>query len=257
MESPRSGRDKSRREELLRTWLVKFSANHQAQGREPAVTEETLPIFLSLWAEGFADVPDEQLEQAFILTLQTCKFFPTVADIRGQLDTKRKALAENEVEDVWQRILEYVNEWCHPDGITTFGAVRPVLTSKEDHALRAAGGSGHLWGCPTDKRVWAKKAFVEDYMRQDEVFKAENVLGPGEILRRLTGALPTLPPANPDWEKKYPPPAGPQNLPKLAVVKTPPEPFPVLTEEEWERRKQEQRDKVCEWVATHPEIESK
>jgi hypothetical protein len=184
LESRRSGRDKGRRDELLRTWIVKFSANHQAQGKESPVTEKTLPIFLPLWGEGFSDIPDDLLERAFILTLRASKFFPTVADVRSQIETKKKVVSEQSAEDAWQEILEYVNEWYHPDGLVTFGTVRPQLSPQADHALRAAGGGRYLWGCPTDQAVWAKKAFIEDYMRQSEMPEAERMLGAGEALGR-------------------------------------------------------------------------
>jgi hypothetical protein len=211
---------------VLAGWLRIFSRHYRQE-----LLDDDLPIYADLLSDLSADVLDKACRQA----MKTCRFRPTVADIRGQLDTKRKALGENEAEEVWQEALEYVNEWCHPDGIAPFGAVRPVLSSRVDHALRAAGGGRYLWGCPTEKCVWAKKAFIEDYIRQEEVLEAEKILGPGEILRRLTVGQPMLAPANPDCEKKYTLPETPQIAPKLSVVKR--EPAREMTQEEWDARR--------------------
>jgi hypothetical protein len=256
LESQPSGPDKSRRDDLLRTWLVKFSANHQAQGREPAVTADTLQVFMSLWAEGLADIPTDALEMALRATLQTCKFFPTVADIRAQLDQAKEKGLELEAECAWQHLLKHINEYCGYPRLGENQRPAPQLAPAVEYAARAAGGIPFIERCSEDQLVWCHKDFLAAYKIVHETGKVEHLLGCGEtkdIVRRLTSGPPVLPPINSDWEKKYALPESPQEVAKLAVVKDLPEPYHVPTQEEWDRRKQQQKAAVEEWVRTHPE----
>src|SRR6516225_1206145 len=101
----------SLRSQLISEWLFKFALAFQAQGREPAVTEETAPMIAALWSEGLSDVPTEALEPAFKATLRTSRFFPTVADIRSHVESAE----DSRVEDEWQNVLEYALRYVYPD----------------------------------------------------------------------------------------------------------------------------------------------
>lgn len=196
---------------------MKFSANHQAQGKEPAVTAETLPVFVSLWSEGFSDIPTDALEAAFRSTLCRVRFFPTVADVRAQLEPAHAASYEAE----WQALLDYMREWFHPD-IVFSGT--PSLPPDVDHAARAAGGLRFLFDCPGDKLVWAKKAFIEDLARTRTSGELAGLLPGGSLRAVLQKARTEYAPRlaapseqQPRIEKAAPPAARPATRPLSAA----------------------------------------
>ena len=125
-------------------------------------------MYVTLWLEGFADLPDGLLEVAFKKTLATCKFWPVkIADVREHVERAEDSRAEDE----WQNLLEYVHRHVNPDlAHATFGncglSRAPKLPLDVDHAARAAGGLYFLFGCTTEELQWAKKRFVEDLARQ-------------------------------------------------------------------------------------------
>jgi hypothetical protein len=183
----------SLRSQLISEWLFKFALAFQAQGREPAVTEETAPMMAALWSEGLSDVPTEALEPAFKATLRTSRFFPTVADIRSHVESAE----DSRVEDEWQNVLEYALRYVYPDiGVRGPAPLPPDI----DHAVRAAGGLHYLESCPTDELQWAKKRFIEDLTRQRKRVNIAAYLPESPLGRMLRAnaprvALPSAPPA--------------------------------------------------------------
>lgn len=196
---------------------MKFAVAYPTQGnREPAVTKETAPMLAGLWSESLADVPTEALEPAFRATLQSSKWFPTIADIRSHVENAYDALAEDE----WQNVLEYVRRHFYPDPLETHALAPEVLKERFKnyvpsqagpprlpadiaHAAAAAGGLRYLESCPTDELQWAKKRFVEDLTRQRKSGDIAPLLGDSPLSKLLERtaqrlALPSAsPPASP------------------------------------------------------------
>lgn len=172
-----------------------------------ALDADTLSVYVTLWLEGFADLPNAVLEAALKKTLLTCKFWPVkIADVRTHVESAEDCRAEEE----WHRALAYAREWCHPDGIIAFGATRPILPSDIDHAIRAAGGGRFLWGCSEEQLIWAKKAFLEDLKRQRNAGHIAPLLGPSEFRKVLSEAgkrATLLPSATATEAPAIPPPA--------------------------------------------------
>jgi hypothetical protein len=125
-----------------------------------ALDAGALGLYVTLWTEAFADIPDAVLEAAFKKTLTTCKFWPIkVADVCEHVDTAE----DSQTEEEWQHVIEYARRYVYPDiGVR---APKP-LPPDVDHAARAAGGLYYLESCPTPELQWAKKRFVEDLTRQ-------------------------------------------------------------------------------------------
>ena len=121
------------------------------------MTKETAPLLAGLWAESFAHVPSQVLQAAFMQTLRTCKWFPTVADMLSHIESTENHRAEDE----WQNLLEYCRQHVYPDlGL----AKAPKLPPDVAHAAAAAGGLLYLEPVLTDELQWAKKRFVEDLL---------------------------------------------------------------------------------------------
>ena len=69
-------------------------------------------VLAKLWEASLSQYPDNAVEQAFLLCLQTCKMPPTPADIVAQIETASKAsgVSEYELWDILTRALrETVN----------------------------------------------------------------------------------------------------------------------------------------------------
>ncbi len=65
----------------------------------------------------------------------------------------------------------------------------PKLKPEIDAAARAAGGLLYLESCPTAKLEWAKKSFVEAFLRNRETAEHENLLTGGELGKLLREAV--------------------------------------------------------------------
>ena len=79
-----------------------------------------------------------------------------------------------------------MREWYHPDINLSHRA--PDLPAPVAHAARAAGGFNLIWGCPVTELQWAKKRFIEDYVRIHETRQVEHLLTDGEarsLLRQI------------------------------------------------------------------------
>jgi hypothetical protein len=181
----------SRRSDLISAWIFKFSLACQARGKEHAVSESTAPMLAQVWAEGLSDVPTDALEPAFRETLKTCKWFPTVADIREHIERAK----ESGLEDEWLAVMEAVSRWYYPD----LGWRGPRLPADVDHAARAAGGYAYLESCSEHDLVFAKQRFLEDLARQRKSGSVSQFLPPSPMLRLLkpTAARLSLPASKP------------------------------------------------------------
>ena len=148
----------------------------------------TLAIYETLWLDSFATVTAGRLEAAFRKTIRACKFFPKVADVWEHLDAAQGAAKDEVAERAWQRLLDYIREWIHPD-ISFSG--RPQLNEQIDRAARAAGGLGYLRECSTDALVWAKKEFLAAYQRFDELDESQFLLPDGEMKNLIAAVAET------------------------------------------------------------------
>lgn len=253
MVSLNSAAPHSHRDELLRTWLVKFSANHQAQGKEPAVTEKTLPIFVQLWAEEFSDIPTDALESAFRATIRTIRFFPTIADIRAQIQQADAGGFALEAEQAWEKALDYAREYFIPDQGVKRGA--PPLAPAIEFAVRAAGGLRWLESCPESELQWARKRFIESYTQLHQTGQVEHLLTRPEakrILSSLAAGPRALPAPRVEQDDEPDDPEARANFLKQAeqIAKAP---EIQLSDEELRQRAEDQKRRLAEWLAGRSE----
>jgi hypothetical protein len=236
------------RSRLIREWLVRFGANH----------ERAIAPLIALWEDEFADIRPALLEKAFRQVLRTSRFFPTIADVRAQIDQANASGARLEIEEAWARALDWVQRYFHPDLGVTRGA--PELPAAIQHAVRAAGGMRWLEGCPASELQWAKKRFVEDLARVQETQQSQHLLTRPEarlILSNLTTAEPEHRiHSGPAAEKSLP--VGKPCLEEVRGVLNQVAAAPVtveLTEEELAEWKRREKEKIAAWVAAHPEVQ--
>jgi hypothetical protein len=133
--------------------------------------------------DGFADVEQGRLLAAFVACLRsrTFKSIPGVGDVRQHLAKAEIGAVQFEAEQKWKRLLDFIRCCYSPDlpGCVSRGA--PRITERTDHAIRAAGGLAWLNECDGAALVWCKKAFVEAYIRWNELDKGQFLLPDGPV----------------------------------------------------------------------------
>ena len=162
-----------RRDSLIREWLFRFSVN-----ASEALTPERASALAVLWTEAFADLPDAVLEHAFRKTLNECKFWPKVADVLEHVEHAQTNAAEEEAAQKWTRVLDYIRVFWNPD-IPPKNA--PRITERTRRAINAAGGLAYLADCARESLQWARKRFIEAYIRYGELQQDEYLLPAGEV----------------------------------------------------------------------------
>lgn len=178
---------------VIREWLVRFCTNFDRQ---------LTPGLIALWEEQLHAIEVPHLVRAFQQALDTCTFFPKIADIKGVLAQANAVVETDETEQAWQSVLRKLERFS-PDVDTV-----PAISASIDHAVRAAGGFLELFNMSTEDLQWAKKRFVEHLKNIKRLAEVEeNFLPNGgdmrKILREAAAKMPALPEApDPVAEKK-------------------------------------------------------
>jgi hypothetical protein len=112
-----------------------------------------------------------------------CKFFPTPAEIRGLIDKVNANGIQLQAEEAWQLAIDWVMRHYHPD----IGVSRraPQLDATIERAVRAAGGMNFLYNCSREDLQWAKKRFLEYFVRIHETGQAQHLLTSSEAKNLL------------------------------------------------------------------------
>lgn len=141
----------------------------------------------AVYADALSDLTTEQLHAAFLRASQVCRFFPTPADIRSQVEDAEAKGLQLEAEAAWSRAMDYALNCWHPD--IGFARNAPKLPAKIEHAIRAAGGIRCLHNCPESELHWRKKDFIVDYVRLQELGQEQHLLSDSEaktIIKQLS-----------------------------------------------------------------------
>ena len=124
------------RSRVIREWLVRFGTNH----------ERAIAPLIALWEDELADISPVLLEKTFRQVLRTSRFFPTIAEVRAQIDQANANGLHLEIEEAWSRALDWVQRYFHPDLGVARGA--PELPGAIQHAIRAAADCSGLKAPP-------------------------------------------------------------------------------------------------------------
>jgi hypothetical protein len=238
--------------DVLTRWLTDLARIHSLGRREEVVITEQ---DFALYGDALSDLTPDQLDAAFLRASRVCRFFPTPADIRSQVEDTNLKVSQLEADNAWQRVIEWIQCWYHPDiGVSKRA---PNLKEAVKHAIIAAGGFDYLFNCCGEKEQWAKKRFLESYKNIHELGEVEHLLGDGEakqILKQLASE-----PHKTERKQLTPPPAHAvkENLSDAQVraltdqaLKRPPAPVVEMTTEQEERRIQELRRQAA--LLGHP-----
>jgi len=172
--------------DLINEWLTRFAIN-----ADKTLDAKSRAVYLSTWLEGFADVEPERLKAAFIACLRshTYQTIPTIGDVRQHLQKAESNATNAEAEQAWQRVLEiYRVHWC-PDMPGGFTRGAPALDERTWQAARAAGVFRDHESVEA-LHVWAKKQFLESFIRYGEL-EQEQFLLPDELKNLLADVAET------------------------------------------------------------------
>jgi hypothetical protein len=166
---------------IARQWLVKFGEICQ---------KEVSSALFAIWDEQLRDIAPDLLDRACDKLAKTWQsgFLPTPGNVRAQIAQADAKGLHVEAEEGWHRALRCSKEY--------FGSSRvPDLDPVTDRAARAAGGLSFIESCSSEELVWAKKRFLENYVRLREAGESENLMTNGEA-RKFIRELATLMEAN-------------------------------------------------------------
>ncbi len=161
---------------LVREWLLRFSVEH---GKDVA-------LLLPIWLEAFSDMEPAVLESLFRRALNTCKFFPKISEILGPLETVKQAAPPEEANEAWQTVLTIRRKHYNPDFPRDLTLAVQCLPERIQRAARAAGVFQEVSDLD-DLHIWKKKAFLESYLRWEELENDQFLLPDGEIKDLLAG----------------------------------------------------------------------
>lgn len=224
----------------LAGWLRVFSRVYR---------RDLIPEDATIYAEALSDLSAEQVDAACRKAIQTCKFFPTIAEIRDQLDKAAEKAFELEAQDQWEKALAWVEQNFFPDRGVREGA--PWLPAATMHAVGAAGGIRWIATCPQKELVWCRNHFLAAYKNVHETGQVEHLLSDVAakkfVAKFITPLMPTLKQLPPEPEEPLPPRAEVRKvLDKVAQIPS---------EEEWEAHKRDLKERAAAWIAAHPEVQ--
>ena len=213
---------------------------------------EISSALIAIWDKQLSDLPPEALAAAGDALLKSWRspYLPTPGDVRAQIENAdKKGLALTAATE-WERAVHFAKNVWHPDLGLPPNARRPEPVTW--HALKAAGGLHYLNDCCGEDLQWARKRFVEYFVSAHETKKVEHLLSDDQakkLLARVHGALPlaekkALTPARPQLVEREAPPRGRRDA----------APRVELTPEEWDRRRQLEKDKIGRYLDAHPNL---
>ena len=161
--------------------------------RKDGQAYQLTPVLIRVWCNVFADVPPYQVEAAFNKAERQLKFWPSPAEVFEFISSAENKVGQEQAEQKWQQVREYIRIYYSPDIPPRDHDYEdgrkqnaPRITERTQRAINAAGGLAYLSDCDRESLQWAKKKFIEEYIRWGELKKDENLLPTGEV-RDLLG----------------------------------------------------------------------
>ncbi len=166
----------SQTKKLVAQHLIRLAELIRKDGAPYPLTAQLVDI----WTDVFqrANVEPVQIRAAFQKAEEVCKFWPSPADVLELIAKAGRNAAEAEAGRKWQQVLDYIRIHYNPD-IASKNA--PRITERTHRAISAAGGLAHIADCGLESRQWARKRFIEAYLRWAELQQDEYLLPPGEV----------------------------------------------------------------------------
>jgi hypothetical protein len=185
-------------ERLAREWAVVFAELYRVK------LQDRGPRFVNVWVGALSDLAPEVLDAACKRTIQTCKFFPTPAEIRAHIDRADTNANDASAEKAWQRVLELRRLYWNADMPGGFSRGMPKLDERTAQAARAAGVWREFTAAEFESgalHTWAKKKFVDSFVAWGELKRDEFLLPPGEVRDLIEDTAQKLLPSPTTYEE--------------------------------------------------------
>jgi hypothetical protein len=145
----------------IRENLLKFSSLYN---------REINPVLVPIWLEALRGYSEDVIEAAFAKVRETFSptaacTFPTPAHVMIFVRGAEKENLDDDAETAWKSLLNKIEAHYHPD----LGWKGLRLTSRMDHAARAASGVHYISQCSESDLIWCKKRFIECYLRDEKL----------------------------------------------------------------------------------------
>jgi hypothetical protein len=215
-----------------------------------AVTgKDASAALFEIWDEQLRDIAPNRIALACDRLMKTWRYpnLPTPGDVRAQLEQAEEKAFELEAEREWEKLLAWVRENYFPDTGIRRGA--PQLSAATTHAAHAAGRFSYIERCSQEQLVWCRKTFLAAYKNVHDTGQVEHLLSDGEakrILARLSAPAVLTP-------KQLPPEPEVPLPPRAEVRKVLDRVAQIPSQEEWEARKRDLKQRANAWIAAHPE----
>jgi hypothetical protein len=134
----------------------------------------TVPL-VNLWVDVFmrVRVPAERIKAAFDKAERELTFWPSPAEVLSFLSNAEANRNEEEASQKWQWVRDYIRLHYHPDLGVNRG---PRISERCRRAINAAGGLAYLSECSKENLIFARKRFIESYLRWEELQQDEYLL---------------------------------------------------------------------------------
>jgi hypothetical protein len=166
--------------QLIKDWLVKFSLNANEE-----LDDFVMQGYQQMWEEAFVGLELRALQAAFAKTLRACKFFPKVADILEHVEQAKQNGDEEQAALKWDEVIGKIRRNYHPD---LGGWCGGKIAERTRRAINCAGGMAYLSECVGDNLVFARKRFIESWLRWDELQQDQYLLPEGEFKKLIADA---------------------------------------------------------------------
>ena len=174
-------------EGLVRQRVIRLAELIRKDGAPYRLTSALVNIWVDVFVR--AHVAPERIGAAFDMAEKQLKFWPTPAEVLGFISIAEDNAAEEKAAQKWNEVRQYIREDYHPDLKNHSG--RPI-SERTRRAIKAAGGLAYLSECVADNLVFARKRFIESYLRWDELEQGKFLLPEGEVKRVLSEAAERL-----------------------------------------------------------------
>ena len=167
--------------DFLKSWMQKLAS---------AFNQEMTEARAAIYMEALIDIPVETLDAAFRNALHTCRFFPTIAEIRGFTVKQLEAADLMNAEKAWTTFKSLYGHW-HPD--VGFHGTLPKLDEAGEWAMRQIGGIARFHVSEIADEAFLRRDFIQAYQRYRETggYLAPTREQAAELLAKLcTGELP-------------------------------------------------------------------
>lgn len=158
---------------VVRKWLFVLAKTFQFELPEDQVGA---PSFMEVWTMALLSISLPELDRAFLQVLETWRpeygrKFPVPGDVRHILDAEALVAATDEAEQAWKKFLRIIDSHFHPD-VGWRDESHKNLVLSDPHmraAAECAGGVFAVWNMKESERLWAKRRFVEEYVKRQTI----------------------------------------------------------------------------------------